>query len=101
MSDEAKVECRTPNPGKPGVTRIPAWKFDTVRAAIIDTLSAGDVAFSELPARVAARLSDAERSKLGSVGWHTTSVKLEMEVRGEIERVPGISPQMLRLVARS
>ena len=35
---EERVECRTPNPGKPGITRIPKWKFDAVRAAILEVL---------------------------------------------------------------
>jgi Family of unknown function (DUF6958) len=35
---------------------------------------------------------------LGSVGWYTTSVNLDLEARGLIERVPGAQPQRLRRV---
>jgi hypothetical protein len=79
------------------VARIPAWKFDAVRAAILDELAGGDVAFADLPGRVAARLPHDVKAKLGSVGWHTTTVKLELEVRGEVVRMPGVTPQKLRL----
>lgn len=33
---------------------------------------------------------------LGSVSWYTTTVKLDLEARGELERVPGSRPQRLR-----
>ena len=94
---EAKVECRTPNPDKPGVTNIPKWKFDLVRSAILAELANGDVPFSELSARVGARLSDEDKSKLGSLGWHVTTVKLELEARGEIERADSKGPQIVTL----
>ena len=53
--------------------------------------------FSALPSRVRERLSEEELGKLGSVGWHATTVKLELEVRGEISRVAGVTPQQLKL----
>ena len=93
-----KVACRTPNPDKPGVTNIPAWKFDAVRRAILEVLTdKGDVRWSELTDLVAQRLTPAERADLGSVGWHTVSVKLEMEVRGEIRRRATKGPQVIGL----
>lgn len=94
---EERVECRTPNPGKPGITRIPKWKFDAVRAAILEVLADGEVPFSELPARTGARLAPDVKARLGSVGWHTTTVKLELEVRGEIRRLDRPGKQMLAL----
>ena len=99
MPDE-KTVCRTPTPGKQP-TRIDAWKFDLCREHILAIL--GDEAEPKamtLPGRVGERLSDDERDRLGSVGWHVTTVKLELEVRGEIERIPGSKPQRLRLAAR-
>ena len=94
---EARVECRTPTPGRAGSTRIPKWKFDAVRAAILDALAEGPVPFRELPTMVAERLSDSDRSRLGSVGWHATTVKLELEVRKEIRRLERPGRQMLAL----
>jgi len=34
---------------------------------------------------------------LGSWGWHFTTVKLNMEVEGELLRAEGVSPQQLIL----
>ncbi|MGI9393954.1 MAG: DUF6958 family protein [Boseongicola sp.] len=93
---EHKTPCRTPN--AKGVTNIPTWKFDVIRAAIlavIDAAGADGMPFRALPDAVKARLSDDEISRMGSVGWHVTSVKLELEVRGEIVRVAARSPQRL------
>jgi hypothetical protein len=97
---EDKVVCATPTPGKQ-TTRIDRWKYQAVRRAILDTLdgSANGILFKDLSAEVAARLSSKEKASLGSVGWYTTTVKLDMEVKGEISRVPGESPQ--RLIRRS
>ncbi|MFY0612135.1 MAG: hypothetical protein JXQ99_11455 [Hyphomicrobiaceae bacterium] len=100
MNDEPKRICRTPTKDRDGVTRIPQWKFDTVRSAIISAVKeAGDTGllFKDLPGAVKDRLSADHLAKLGSVGWHTTTVKLEMEVAGELERIAGRGPQRLRL----
>ena len=35
----------------------------------------------------------------GSIGWYVTTVKLDLEARGVIERVPNVTPQQLRLVS--
>ena len=94
---EDKVACRTPNPHKSGVTQIPKWKFDALRKAILDELSEGDVPFSPLSAKVGARLSDDQKAELGSLGWPVTTVKLELEVCGEIGRAGGTGRQIVTL----
>ena len=97
---EPKTECRTPAADKPGTTRIPTWKFDLLRGHILDVIDASGaegMPFRELSTSVAGRLSDEELSRLGSIGWHTTTVKLEMEVAGDIKRREGVSPQRLIL----
>ena len=38
-----------------------------------------------------------EASFEGSVSWYVTIVKLDLEARGELERIPGSSPQNLQL----
>ena len=99
MPNDDKVLCQTPTPGKQP-TRIDRWKYDLVHSAILAVIPPGDrgVEFRELPARVEQHISPGELEKLGSVSWYTTSVKLDMEVKEEIERVPGSKPQRLRLV---
>ena len=98
MTDEEKVACRTPAAGRDGVTNIPAWKYHLVRAAILHAVEGAGpagLAFSDLTEAVRARLSQADLARLGALGWHCTTVKLEMEVAGEIARAPGPGPQRL------
>jgi len=94
-----KISCRTPAEDRAGVTNIPKWKYDEVSQAILSVLERGDIAFSDLRDAVMAELSSETLENLGSVSWHVTTVKLEMEVRGEIERMPGKVPQRLQLPA--
>lgn len=96
MSKEEKVLVETPTPGKQP-TRIDKWKYDLLREAILTIVPADDygVEFKKLPGLVEAFLSKGDLERLGSVSWYTTSVKLDMEVKGELERVPGSKPQRL------
>lgn len=99
MIEEDRVICRTPTEGREGVTRIPRWKYDCIRRAILETLDeseTGIVRFKDLCEAVRGRLTSNQLAKLGSVMWHVTSVKLNMEVEGELMRVPGAKPQALK-----
>jgi hypothetical protein len=91
-----RVECRTPTPGK-SPTRIDRWKFDAVRRAILAVLPRkGDgVLFTDLTGLVKKELSPDELADLGAPMWYVTTVKLELEVRGEIRRVKDAVPQRL------
>ena len=97
---DAKIACRTPTEGRDGTTNIPAWKFAALRTAILDAIGAAGadgLAFADLRGAVATRIDADTRARLGSLGWHVTTVKLELEVRGEIARLPGVTPQRLVL----
>ena len=97
MLEEKRVVCQTPTPGKKP-TRIHKWEYDLLRD-IITEIAAGSpdgVEFKGLPNLVEARLSPEQLTNLGSVSWYTTCVKPDMEVRGDIARVPGAKPQRLR-----
>lgn len=99
---EEKVECRTPTPGRASV-RVPRWKYEAVRKAVLAAVrdaGAEGLAFKELPDAVKARLSAEDRDRLGSVVWWTTTVKLDMETKGEIERLAAKGGQRLRLAAK-
>jgi len=90
------VLCRTPTPGKAS-RRIDRRKFEQIRRAILACLprSTPGVEFAKLPGLVRRKLSPGERKTLGSVRWYVTTVKLELEVRGEIRRVASSGPQRL------
>ncbi len=94
-----KILCLTPTPGKQG-TRIDRWKYETLRRAIRRAVPKNrtGVEFRKLAELVRQQLAAEELQTIGSLLWYTTTVKLHLEVIGEIERVPGAQPQRLRRV---
>ena len=90
---EERILTRHPQ-GKKGVN-ISKQKYDAMRAAITKTLAAGDMTHTDLVKGVEQRLQGGFD---GSVKWYVETVKLDLEARGVIERVPKTSPQLLRLV---
>ena len=97
MSEE-KIKTRHPDPLKNGVN-ISKLKYDQVRDAIVQTLQEQQsMTFVELGNAVAAKL---EGQFKGSIGWYYTTVKLDLEARGVLERVGMSSPQRLRLIEGS
>jgi hypothetical protein len=81
--------------GKKGVN-ISKDKYDVIKAAIIAALEEQDeMTFYGLNDAVGRQL---EGNFEGSIGWYYTTVKLDLEARGLIERF-GKSPQTIRLIA--
>ena len=98
---EERVACRTPAEGRDGTSNIPLWKFDLIRGAIRKVLGeagAEGMLNKDLRDAVGAELRAQDLDRLGKLGWHVVTVKLEMEVRGEIERVKAKGPQQIRRV---
>jgi len=83
--------------GKPGVT-IPEVNYGLIRETIIESLRGQD----SLPLQDVIDAAEIHADALDkSVRWYVTKVKLDLEARGIIERVDGISPQELRLIDKS
>ena len=80
--------------GKRGVSMSRA-KYGLIRETILELIrDYGEISLTELLMRCEQMLVN----KLeGSISWYTTWVKLDLESRGEIERVPNASPQKIRL----
>ncbi len=81
--------------GKQG-TNISKAKYEQMRDEIVKALR-------EEPEQTFSGLNDVVGTRLdgrfdGSIGWYFTTVKLDLEARGIIERIPNSSPQRLRLV---
>ena len=98
LSDkEEKIQLLHPDPEKEA-PRINTWKYELVKTTILNVVpnDEGGSAFKTLFDQVAEQLSPEELENLGSVGWYTTTVKLDLETRGFIERVPGSKQQRLR-----
>ena len=94
-ADHDTVKHPDPNKEAP---RIDAWKYAVVKNAILTVVPQDEegTPFKTLSGLVTGQLSPEELRNLGSVGWYTTTVKLDLEARGLIERVPGSKPQRLR-----
>ncbi len=91
---ETKILTLHPQ-GKAGVN-IDKPKYDQIRGAIVDSLNAhGVMSFKELTAAVQSALKGRFQ---GSIPWYVTTVKLDLEARGVIERIPGKKPQQLQLI---
>ncbi|HJL18561.1 MAG TPA: hypothetical protein RMH99_23070 [Sandaracinaceae bacterium LLY-WYZ-13_1] len=91
-----RVEVRNPNTGRSDGT-IAADKYEAMKAALLRVIPDDEagVPFRGLADRVRPHLP-AEVFAGASVGWYTTTVKLDLEARGLIERVPKRRPQHLR-----
>lgn len=92
MSEE-KILTRHPE-GKKGVN-ISKDKYDIVKNAIEESFREnGELSYTELTEQVKQKLSG---NFSGSIPWYVVTVKLDMEARGLIKKVPRTSPQKLVL----
>jgi hypothetical protein len=97
---ERRVACRTPAEGRDGVTNIPEWKFDLLRDLILRCVGAAGsdgLLNKDLRDAVGASLAADKLERLGKLGWHVVTVKLELEVRGEIARMDVKGPMRITL----
>ena len=91
---ESRILTRHPEKGKRGVN-ISKAKYETVRAAIVKALRAKkEMTFADLDKAVGKALKGKFE---GSISWYFTTVKLDLEARKVIERVPKSTPQKIRL----
>ena len=95
---ENKILCKTPTPNKKPV-KIDRWKYDTIKSAILNVVPEVEqgegILFKELTQKVETLLTPSEIEKLGSVNWHTTCVRLDMEIKGELTRIKRDNEQRL------
>ena len=94
---EEKILTLHPEEGKQGVN-ISRAKYDMIRQAILNAIrSQGSISFKGLVSLIDYNLRHRFE---GSVSWYVTTVKLDLEARGEIERIPGEREQILRLTKK-
>jgi hypothetical protein len=90
---EDRILTRHPA-GKKGVN-ILYRRYAFIRKYIIETVrSEGEISFSDLCDKAVDEISDTFD---GKVLWYIATVKLDLEARGEIERIPKVSPHRLRI----
>lgn len=92
--EEEKILTLHPEPGKQG-TNISRSKYDMVRQAILNAVrSQGSITYKGLVSLVEYSLRNRFE---GSIPWYTATVKLDLEARGEIERIEERGEQKVRL----
>ncbi len=86
---------KTLHPEKKQGVNISREKYDMIRKAIMSELRSNkEMTFTRLSRAVEKEV----RGKFdGSVMWYVTTVKLDLEARGEVKRVPNSRPQLVRL----
>ena len=91
-----RIQLRRPHRARAGA-RIELWKYEAVKRAILHVVprKAPGLPVAGLAAGVSRELTRSERLKMGSIGWYTVSVKLDLEACGFLGRVPGVAPRRL------
>ncbi|MGH9878887.1 MAG: DUF6958 family protein [Nitrososphaerales archaeon] len=88
----------TKHPAKKHGVSISKYKYELIRKAIIQSLRAkGELTFTDLAKAVKGKLKGGFE---GSIPWYVESVKLDLEARKVIERVPRTKPQLYRLIVK-
>jgi len=81
--------------GKKGVN-ILKRRYDLIKDYIIATVKKhGEIAYQDL-----SEMAEKDLAKKfdGRIVWYVVSVKLDLEARGVIERIPKTSPHQIRMV---
>ncbi len=90
-----KDMIRTLHPEKKQGVNISKEKYELIRDAILSTLhKQNEISFMNLSRAVEKQVNG---NFEGSVNWYVTTVKLDLEARGVIKRVPNSRPQLVRL----
>ncbi|MGB8983467.1 MAG: hypothetical protein WCC12_16465 [Anaerolineales bacterium] len=86
----------TLHPDKKQGVKISREKYEIIRKAILATLrKQREMTFMSLSRAVE---KEVDGNFDGSVTWYVTTVKLDLEARGLIKRVPHSRPQLVKLV---
>lgn len=81
--------------GKKGVN-ILREKYDLIKDYLLDKIeSHGEITYEKLNDMA---VKDLSKTFDGSVPWYVVSVKLDLEARKIIERIPKTSPHKVRIV---
>jgi hypothetical protein len=94
-----RITALNPVRGKQGV-RVDRATYEAYKAAVLAAVpeSGKGLRFMDLSAAVEPLLPAAVRATT-NCSWWTTCVKLDLEARGLLERVPGSRPQRLRRIS--
>jgi hypothetical protein len=90
-----KDVIRTLHPEKKQGVNISKTKYEIIRKAILCVLETEkEISFMNLSRSVEKEVNGTFD---GSVNWYVTTVKLDLEARGVVKRVPNSRPQLVKL----
>jgi hypothetical protein len=90
-----KDTIRTLHPEKKQGVKISKEKYEIIRKAILCVLQTEkEITFMNLSRAVEKEVNGTFE---GSVMWYVTTVKLDLEARGQVKRVPNSRPQLVKL----
>jgi uncharacterized protein DUF6958 len=90
-----KDTIKTLHPEKKQGVNISKTKYEIIRKEIISVLRTHkEITFMNLSRAVEKEVNG---SFEGSVTWYVTAVKLDLEARGVVKRVPHSRPQLVKL----
>jgi uncharacterized protein DUF6958 len=90
-----KDTIRTLHPEKKQGVKISKEKYELIRNAILCVLQTQkEITFMNLSRAVEKEVNG---NFEGSVMWYVTTVKLDLEARGQVKRVPNSRPQLVKL----
>ena len=90
-----KNMIRTLHPEKKQGVNISREKYEMIRKAILCVMQEqNEITFMNLSRAVEKEVNG---SFEGSVTWYVTTVKLDLEARGQLKRVPNSRPQLVKL----
>jgi len=91
-----KDTVKTLHPDKKQGVNINREKYEIIRKLILSTLrTQKEITFMNLSRAVEKEVNG---NFEGSVMWYVTTVKLDLEARGQVKRVPNSRPQLVKLV---
>jgi len=91
-----KDTIHTLHPQKKQGVKISKEKYEIIRKAILCVLQTEkEITFMNLSRAVEKEVNG---NFEGSVTWYVTTVKLDLEARGQVKRVPNSRPQLVKLV---
>lgn len=90
-----KDTIRTLHPEKKQGVKISREKYEMIRKAILCVMERqNEISFMNLSRAVEKEMNG---NFEGSVTWYVTTVKLDLEARGQIKRVLNSRPQLVKL----
>lgn len=89
---EEKIQTKHPQAKK--TWKISRKKYDIIRKLILECVAKKESTYTDMVGYIKQKLKNRFE---GSVNWYAEVVKLDLEARGSIIRIPNTAPQLYRI----